>query len=351
MLYGINNYYKIYGGEQMQPSLSISAAKILLFLDNLNINNIINCTGVGSILLSSPDNRLSGIEANKIIEAAEGLTADNNIGLHQGEHLSKGFPNILGYVLLNCPTLKECWEKYCRYEKIADNTSISDFYIMDDYAVLSNSTVDETLKTNQQFTDFKIAGMVSYINLLTNQRFKLKEVHFTYQKPQNICEYERIFGCKICFGKPANSLIFDRKFLDIPVVAPNENLLLMFEKNAQEIMDSLNNKNTYSSAVTKIILSDVTNCSFPSINTIAKKLLLSARSLQLYLHKENTTYSKLLKDIRISIAKKYLTNNTISIDEITYLLGFSENSAFNRAFKKWTGLTPSQFRKSVQCHN
>lgn len=290
---------------------------------------------------------MSGFEAQKIIEATTRLTNDDNLGIHQGEHLSKGFSNILGYVLMNCSTLKECWIKYCRYEKIIDSTSISDFEIIDNYAVLSNITVDKVLKGNRYFSEFKISGMLSYIKLLSDENLQLHEVHFAHSKPSNTFEYERIFQCKLCFEKSANALIFDSELLNISVIEPNEKLLLLFEKNAEEILESFND-NKYANMVTEILLEEIKKCNLPSIENIAKKLLLSVRSLQLYLYKEDTSYIKLVKETRKYIAEKYLNDRNISIDEITYILGFSETSAFHRALKNWTGVTPTQFRKLNQ---
>jgi len=99
--------------------------------------------------------------------------------------------------------------------------------------------------------------------------------------------------------------------------------------------------------VTEILLEEIKKCTFPSIETVAKKLFLSVRILQLYLHKDDTSYIKLVKKMRKDLAEKYLKDRNISIDEIAYILGFSETSAFHRAFKSWTGLTPLQFKKST----
>lgn len=337
----------------MKPNLSISATKISSFLNNfdaygIDIQDVIRNAGVNPFILSSPDNRLLGPESEKIINTAVRLTKDIDLGLHQGENLSKGFSNILGYILMNCSNLKECWTKYCSYEKIIDSTSISDFQIINNYAVLSNITVDKTLASNRQFSDFKIAGMLSYIKLLSNKSFQLHEVHFTHSKPSNTSEYERIFQCTVCFKKSANALIFNSELLNISVLEPNKNLLFLFEKTADEILGSLNNNNTYTSKVIEIVLYEINKCNLPSIETVAKKLLLSVRSLQLYLQKEDTSYIELVKEVRINLAEKYLKDKNISIDEISYILGFSETSVFHRAFKSWTGQTPTQFKKTIK---
>ncbi|EKQ50864.1 MULTISPECIES: AraC family transcriptional regulator [unclassified Clostridium] len=330
---------------------SISATKMSSFLNNfdsygISIDNVIKYSGLNPLILSSPDNRLSGNEAKKIFDAAAKLTNDNNLGLHQGERLSKGFSNILGHILMNCSTLKECWLKYNRYEKIVDNTSISDLETIDNYTILSNNTIDKSLQDNRQFSDFKISGMLSYIKLLSNKDIRLHEVYFTHSKPEDTSEYERIFRCNVFFKKEVNALVLNNDLLNIKVTEPNEKLLSLFERNAEEILRTFD-KNEYTEKVTEIILYEISKSNLPSIEFVAKKLLISTRSLQLYLSRENTSYVNLLRETRKNIAENHLKNCRISIDEIAYILGFSEASAFHRAFKNWTGITPIQFRKSL----
>lgn len=336
----------------MNHSKSISATKISAFLNNFNtdaigVNEVIQYSGVNPLILSSPDNRLSGFDAHRIIEAAVSLTNDDNLGLHQGENLSKGFSNILGYIMMNCSTIMECWTKYIRYEKIIDSTSVSTFKIIDKNAILSTITLDKWLKTNRHFSDFKITGMLSYVKLLCGHALQIDEVHFSYSRPQDTSEYQRIFNCKVYFEKPADALVFNSKQLQVSVMEPNKKLLLLFERNAQEILKTMNTNKNYTNMVTEIILDEIGKCNSPSIYTIANKLSFSVRNLQLCLQNENTSYTNLFKEARKRMAEIYLTDKNISIDEIAYYLGFSEASAFHRAFKSWTGLTPVQFRKSV----
>ena len=337
----------------MDLTTSISATKISSFLNHfddygISIDEVIQQSGINPLSLSSPDNRLSGNDAQKVIETAVKLTNNVNLGLHQGEGLSKVFSNILGYILLNCSNLMECWTKYCKYEKIIDGTSTSFLNIIEKNAVISTITLDESLKANRQFSDFKIAGILSYVKMLSGHSLPLLEVHFTHSKPKDISIYQQLFNCNIYFEKPTNALIFNSYYLTIPVIEPNKKLLMQFEKTAQEILEPINNNNTYTNMVTEVALGEIIRCNSPSIKFIANKLTLSVRNLQLNLQNEGTTYTKLLIELKKQIAEKYLKDRNISVDEIAFSLGFSETSAFHRAFKSWTGLTPIQFRKSAQ---
>lgn len=332
----------------MKNILTMSVTKISAFLNGLeaygiNKEEALKLACIDPSILKSPDNRLTSDEVNRIIQEAVRLTNNENIGLCHGELLSKGFSNILGYILMNCRTLGEAAEKYCKYEKIVDETSITNIKIEGSFAVLSNTTIDNVLASNRQFSDFKISGIFSYINLLIGKRIVLNEVYFTHRKPKDISEYQRIFKCPVSFEETTNALVFDCRLLNLPIIEPNTDLLLLFEKKAQETLKAFENNETYTKKVTSIILKEMKG-DIPSIDTVAKRLAMSVRNLQIYLKREGTSYTRLVNEIRKDMAVNYLKDKNVSIGEVAYILGFSETSTFYRAFKKWTSFTPSEFR-------
>lgn len=331
----------------MKAGLTMSVTKISEFLNAFETHGIgrkdaLKAADINPSDLDSPDNRLTAAEVDRIMRAAVRLTNNDDIGLRQGELLSKGFSSILGYILMNCGTLGEATEKYRQYEKIVDETGITELKLENGFAVLHALTLDKKLAGNRQFSDFKIAGTLSYIKLLTGKRIALREVRFTHHKPADMSEYRRIFKCPVLFGKPANALIFDRQSLELPVVEPNKELLSLFENNAREILNASVNSGTHAKNVLGMILKEM-NGDVPSIHSVAQKMGMSVRSMQMHLRNEGTSYMKLVNGARKDTAAAYLKDNKASIGEIAYVLGFSESSAFHRAFKKWTGLTPREF--------
>jgi AraC-like DNA-binding protein len=119
-------------------------------------------------------------------------------------------------------------------------------------------------------------------------------------------------------------------------------MLKHFEKYAQNFLKELNNPQKYTQEVTKILLANLDDESI-TIRKVAKKMSVSVRTLQNYLKDEGVVFSDLLKDVRKQLAQKYLREN-YSVEEITYLLGYSEPSSFRKAFKRWSGYTPKEFR-------
>ncbi|MCX7708525.1 MAG: AraC family transcriptional regulator [Clostridia bacterium] len=337
----------------MRKNLMMSVSKVSLFLANMDSygitkEEVLRSASVDPILLQSPDNRCTSDEIDRIFKAAARLTQNENIGLLQGEKLAKSFSNILGYILINCGSLGEAAEKYNRYEKLVDETSISELSIKGNRASLRSTSVDQVLEGNRGLSDFKMAGMLLYTRILSGKRLILREAHFSHSKPQDLSEYQRVFNCPIFFEKPFNALVFDKELLKLPVIEPNRQLLVLFENIARELLDKIENNETYSRKVHTIILKEMKG-EAPSVDMVAKTMAVSVRSLQGYLKREGTSYTKLINEARKDLALHYLKSKNASISEIAYVLGFSEISAFNRAFKKWTNRTPGEFRMNSVC--
>jgi AraC-like DNA-binding protein len=329
-------------------SPTMSATKVSAFLKNIENfgavkTNILNSVCIDPHFLNSPDNRLTAEEVNGIFLAAAKLTKNENIGLYQGEQLSKGFSNILGYILLNCIHLGAAAEKYIQYERIVDETSVSKIQTIDDTVVLSMTNVAEDLQGNRILSDFRVSGMLSYTQILSGERITLKEAYFDHSKPQDLSEYQRVFNCPVFFEKPTNALVFNKELLRLPIIEPNKDLLSLFESIAGGTLERMEKSETYTKKVLKIIVKKM-NGEIPSVDSVARQFSMSVRSLQGYLKKEGTSYIKLVNEVRKNSAIHYLREKNTSIAEIAYALGFSETSAFNRAFKKWTRFTPGEFR-------
>jgi AraC-like DNA-binding protein len=171
------------------------------------------------------------------------------------------------------------------------------------------------------------------------------EVTFIYPEPAARAEYERIFKCPVRFVQKDNSMTLDMRMGSLPVRMANPSLLEHFEKYAQDFIAQMERSDATTQAVTKIILSQLDDESL-SIDKIAREMAVSVRTLQKRLEAEGVIFSNLLRDIRQRLAKKYL-RESYSVEQITYLLGFSEPSVFRKSFKKWLGVTPKEYREGV----
>ncbi|MEN6463009.1 MAG: AraC family transcriptional regulator [Syntrophomonas sp.] len=339
----------------MNSNISLlSVTKIAPFFNIYELHGIpketlLKSAGINPCLFDSPDNKITSYQVHKLLLKLVSLTNNENIGLELGKSLSKGFSNILGYILMNCRTLGDAAEKYCLYEKLVDTAGITTVKIDGSLATMSVTIIDNILVDNRQYSDYKISGLLSYIKVLTGNNMGLHCAHFRHQQPPDLSAYQRIFQSPVYFARQNNALVFDKKLLQLPIVEPNFNLLDLFEKTAQEALKSEYDHETFTSRVARIILEEM-NREIPPIEAVARRLAVSVRSLQSYLHKEHTSFSEIANEIRKGIALQCLRDKNISINEIAYIVGFSEASAFHRAFKKWTQLTPNEYRL-ISHHN
>jgi AraC-like DNA-binding protein len=169
------------------------------------------------------------------------------------------------------------------------------------------------------------------------------EVTFIYPEPESRSEYERIFHCPVHFGQKENTFTLAMSVVNTPILLANPGLLEYFEKYAQDFLADMDRQNEHARAVTKIILARMDDEAL-SINKVAKEMAVSVRTLQNRLKEEGVVFSELLTETRQRLAKKYLQEN-YTVEQITYLLGFSEPSVFRKAFKKWSGITPREYRE------
>src|SRR3989338_7533693 len=157
----------------MKNILTMSVTKISAFLngfeaDGINKEKTLKLACIDPSIFKSPDNRLTSNEVNRLIQEAVRLTNNENIGLCQGELLSKGFSNILGYIMMNCRTLGEAAEKYCKYEKIVDETAITDVKREGGFAILSNVTIDNVLAAANTLSIVTLLSIAKPPSLLTS---------------------------------------------------------------------------------------------------------------------------------------------------------------------------------------
>ena len=322
-------------------------SQMFLYLHSLkvDIDTFLCSLGVDPEMVKSPDARMP-IETYLLIqdEAAE-YVHDPYFGLHMGEFAEAGSWSILGYMMMNCKTLGEAFEKSGRYSRIIGNLIEARLELKFNKAKVVFFTPPHAPKMTRHCFEATFSSSVRMMRNFTGVDIRPLEVTFIYPEPVSRSEYERIFKCPVKFGQKDNSFTLDMSVANIPVLMANPSLLEHFEKYAQDFLAEMDRNDEHTRAVTRIILSKLDDEAL-SINKVAKEMAVSVRTLQKRLDEEGVAFSDLHKDIRQRLAQKYLREN-YTVEQITYLLGFSEPSVFRKAFKKWSGVTPREYRESA----
>ncbi len=339
-------YYFLMESSPEPITVSVSVlSQMFLYLDSLNvdIDAFLRSLKLDPQAVKAPDTRLP-IETYLLIqdEAAKYVN-DPSFGLHMGEFAEVGSWSILGYMMMNCKTLGEAVEKSGRYSRIIGNLIEARAEMRLNKIHVEFFTPPHAPKMSRHCFEATLSSTVRMIRNLTGVHLSPLKVTFIYPTPESIAEYERVFSCPVLFGQKENSFTFDWKIISTPILMPSPGLLEHFEQYAQEFLTHLERNDEHTRAVTRIILSKLDDEDL-TLEKIAREMAVSVRTLQKRLEEEGVVFSDLLKDIRQRLAQKYLREN-YSVEQISYLLGFSEPSVFRKAFKKWSGVTPREYRE------
>jgi AraC-like DNA-binding protein len=161
-----------------------------------------------------------------------------------------------------------------------------------------------------------------------------------------LAELQSSIGCPLRFNEGETRLVLSRAALERPVVAPNQGLFAYLERHAEALQARVRASASIASRVRELL----TLClreGEPDQGAVARQLAVSERTLQRRLQDEGVTFAGLLDEVRADLSRMYLGDPQLAVFEIAFLLGYSEPSAFNRAFRRWTGQTPSEFRGSA----
>jgi AraC-like DNA-binding protein len=337
--------YHIGVSEPIVVSISV-LSQLFSYLTSLevDVDDFLRSLDLDPEEIKKPDTYLP-IEIYLLIQdkAAE-YVDDPHLGLHMGEFAEAGSWSVLGYMMTNCKTLGEALEKSGWYSRLIGNLIEGNAHLRLNKIKITLDTPPNAPTMSRHCYESAISSTVQLMRRLTGENISPTEVRFIYPEPESKSEYERVFQCPVYFGQPTNSYTIDLSVLFKPVLYPNEELLEHFENYAQQFLADLDNQTQYAREVTKILLSRMDDEDL-SIKKVAREMAVSVRTLQNRLKDEGVLFSDLLQDVRRRLAQKYLREN-YSVEDITYLLGFSEPSVFRKAFKRWEGITPKQYRES-----
>jgi AraC-like DNA-binding protein len=206
-------------------------------------------------------------------------------------------------------------------------------------------TVVPAAALDRHYVEAVFAGQVLTMRYLTANQARVIRVHFSYPRPKNTSEHERIFQCPLAFDQPRYEFVIRSADLDLATFLANPVLLERLEGLAQEMLAQVETNAPWSDLVGRWMGKALLSGEKPSLDRAAGELAISARHLQNKLRAEGTTYRELFEQLRQEIALRHLQDPDASLCEIAFLLGFSDQSAFTHAFKRWTGKNPRDYRR------
>lgn len=276
-----------------------------------------------------------------LLDEAVRVTGDPCFGLHAAEHYQPG-AHVFEYLALNSPTLGDLLTRVCRYYRLiidaaAPTLEIEGATARWHFRMPGHEPVHPQL-AQLVITTAVIAGR-GWMGLTMSPK-----VVFAFAAPEDSSQYTRVLGPLVSFSGASHHLSFPAVALGFPLRTANADLFALLDDHAAML---LRKRPAPDDLVTRVKqwIADGLESGDTELESIAKKLHTSGRTLRRRLSELDTSHRALIDEVRSALAQQYLANERLSLEDIAYLLGFSDPSAFHRAFKRWTGSTPNEQRR------
>lgn len=191
---------------------------------------------------------------------------------------------------------------------------------------------------------YAITLMITLVREITGADLAPISVELPIRKPDDVAPYRTFFRCALLFDRPVAKVTLSKQQMDLPLKAQDATLAGYLGDLASEKMRSLLTHDADVIATVRRLLWQLLPAGHPDLRRIASRMSMSERSLQRRLSEEGTSFSRILDDLRRDLSAEILSDRNLSVAQVAFLLGYSEPSAFQRAFRRWLGMSPRQFR-------
>lgn len=280
-----------------------------------------------------------------MLEAAAAHLGEPALGLLVGARIAPAHLGPLGYVLLASSSVPAAMERYVRFQRLVHDVSPVRSYLDGNQVVLEWSAESRTvgLLVNQ----CGMAAIVQFARDITGVDVAPDCVDFVEPVPAGgsiqMAPYTELFRCPVYFSADATRIRFPASLLRLPLRRPDPALVAMLEAQVEQSLAALPDKNELIQELRHRISRHLISGE-PKLLTIAGEMHASSRTLKRKMASAGWSFRSLLDDIRHQLALDYLRDQRLALPEIALLLAYSEQSAFNRAFLRWEGISPRRWR-------
>lgn len=278
------------------------------------------------------------------VDAALSVSGDPAFGLRLGEQARSVMFDVVGPLAEHAATLRQSIESITRYSRLMAEGHEPVLREEDDVAALVFPSLRGDFPLVRLTCEFATAAILPMLRMFVGGEALPIEVRFAYTAPAYVAEYERVFGGAARFERDSTEVVFPRAWLDKAQPYRSPELYAVLKTQADRSLDRLERDASLSARIERILAQSGARPA--TMDDVARALAISARSLRRRMLAEGLSYTELVTRNRLTTAKRMLERPGASIQETAHAMGFASAAAFHRAFKRWTGLTPKQYRDS-----
>jgi AraC-like DNA-binding protein len=308
----------------------------------VDVSAIAKSAGLSLDVLEDPDARVPFELA--VLVSAEGARAlrDPAFGLHLAEMYEPGVYGVLDYLAHSSRTLGEAIGRLCRYNRLLQDAVETLLEVEGDRAVVSQQVLGKVWIPSS-IIEHALANLVVIGRHLAGAKLVPLEVEFRHAPPLYVEELKRLFNSEVRFHSTRDAVVLPVELLELPLPHADPVLCSILDRHAHRELEALPRVSRFSERVRELVSAELPDGGV-SAERVAEKLRMSERTLRRRLKEEDVTFEQLLEELRRVLSDQYLSSPTVSIEEVAFMLGYSDVSAFRRAFRRWHGVSPASYR-------
>ena len=297
--------------------------------------------------LALPRERLSIPRYMRLGHSAIALCGDPALGLEMGRHSRLSQAGLAGVTAAQAPTLREAARTLIHFEPLYAHNYRGQSSFSEDSggAWLSFYSISPYNGFNRFVVDSVLSSWRHQLGSLLGETLPVERVEIEFPAPDYAGRYESCFGCPVEFGAGHNRLRLSNACLDLPLAQHCPSTWHQLMELAERELEQLTRTRSLRERITHL-LGPMLHGREPELEEVAQQLQLPSWTLRRKLAEEGTQFRTLLNETRRDLAMAYIRDTELAFGEIAFLLGFASAEAFQRAFKRWSGQTPGEFRRS-----
>lgn len=293
--------------------------------------------------LGDPDGRVLAGHVLRLWEFLPDALADECFGLTLAT-LAAGAPLSVGWwVVWSSPTLRDGLAQGIRYQRLLHDQARSELVWTAQEGVYRHQVGALPDRAPRHAIEFGFASFARFARRATGKDVSPSRVSFQHAAPRDLTQHHAVFGTHLLFNQETDELAYDLASMALPLLTADASLQEVVESHARSMLARFPDQHGLDARLRTAICEQL-RLGELSLESVARRLGSPPRTLQRHLKNEGTSFAKMVDSLRHELSQRYLKDRRLSVQETAFLLGFSDVSAFHRAFVRWTGLTPKRFQ-------
>jgi AraC-like DNA-binding protein len=319
----------------------ISAIPNVLLRAGVDPISVARDTGLSLEMFADPENVVPFAALARLLNDSAKATHCEHFGLLVGQQASASSLGLVGLLVEQSGTVLDALENLARYLHLQDGRGIPTLAVAEGTALLGYRVIGLSIPGTLEFVDAAVATRFNILRRLCGSSWRPTEVALPRARPHGVRPFDSFFGVHVRFGEAQGAISFSAEWLRRPVPGANPMLRELLEERVRE--DDAKKGESFRTRLRRFIrmLVLTKRC---SLGTVARLFAIEPRSLARRLAREKIEFRCLVEEVRYEIARQLISDTSLPMTEVAAILGYSEASAFTRAFRRWSDTTPRSWR-------